>query len=582
MSPKGTNRRRGVVRARWSLPAAALLIGPMGACSDNTSEPRIADRVAKPLAVESPSGGGNRGLFTGRYVVRHGDDFEHDHGTFDPMLEVDDSTILALDFGKGHKPNLDPGARVRVRGMRTSRKIVVEDGSTEVDTPDSPFSPFPSASLSQAGSSRDLTSSTIALAPTTKRVAVILFNFSNNQTQPYTTAFAAGVAFNDANSVAAYYQSNSWGGVSLVGNVYGWFTIPDSATSACDFMSWAVSANKLAAAAGIDLSSASYDHIVYGFPSVADCGFSGLAFMPGRQAWLNGSAGMSLRTMAHELGHNFGTDHASALNCIVNGARVPLAADINANCTRSEYGDPFSVMGSGTHRHTNLSLANFRWLPVANRLDVNTSGDYHLDPLYASAGTEALRIQRSTGSYLTLEFRQSGPFDSFSSSDPAVNGVTVRISGSDGSPTQSLLLDMTSATTSFGDAALPVGRSFVDPVTGVAMTTLGVSSAGADVRISFVPDTSAPTEPTGLTATANGSKITLSWKPSTDDVGVVGYRLYKNGKLQATTTGTVYIDVFGGGKKPSAAYYVVAFDAAGNVSTQSTTILAREAADGRN
>ena len=102
--------------------------------------------------------------------------------------------------------------------------------------------------------------------------------------------------------------------------------------------------------------------------------------------------------------------------------RVTLSA-IMTNCTPNEYGDPFSIMGNGSRRNTNSSLANFGWFPLANRLDVTTSGDYHLDPLYATSGVEALRIQRSSTSYFTIEFRQAGPFDTFSSTDPEVNGV---------------------------------------------------------------------------------------------------------------------------------------------------------------
>src|SRR6185369_17150411 len=132
----------------------------------------------------------------------------------------------------------------------------------------------------------------------------------------------------------------------------------------------------------------------------------------GRTSWLNGSGGMSLRTMGHELGHNFATHHASTLNCTEGGVRVSLSANMS-NCTANEYGDPFSIMGSGTRRHTSTSLGNFGWLPGANRFDVTQTGDYQIAPLYASSGYQALRVQRNSSSYLTLEYRQSGPFDVF-------------------------------------------------------------------------------------------------------------------------------------------------------------------------
>jgi chitodextrinase len=79
-------------------------------------------------------------------------------------------------------------------------------------------------------------------------------------------------------------------------------------------------------------------------------------------------------------------------------------------------------------------------------------------------------------------------------------------------------------------------------------------------------DTQPPTAPTNLTATAGkGKKFTLAWDASTDNVGVAGYRVYRDGTLIATTASTVSSDTLGG-KSPTATYLVAAYDAAGNVS----------------
>jgi len=63
--------------------------------------------------------------------------------------------------------------------------------------------------------------------------------------------------------------------------------------------------------------------------------------------------------------------------------------------------------------------------------------------------------------------------------------------------------------------------------------------------------------------------MNLSWKASTDNVGVAGYRVYRNGKLIATTTSTTHSDR---GLNPltSYTYAVGAFDAAGNSSVRSS------------
>jgi chitodextrinase len=83
-------------------------------------------------------------------------------------------------------------------------------------------------------------------------------------------------------------------------------------------------------------------------------------------------------------------------------------------------------------------------------------------------------------------------------------------------------------------------------------------------------DKEAPTTPGGLAAQAvSSSQIQVAWLASTDNVGVTGYRVYRNSVQVATTTATSYVDA---GLSPSITYTyrVAAMDAAGNVSAQSS------------
>ncbi len=83
-------------------------------------------------------------------------------------------------------------------------------------------------------------------------------------------------------------------------------------------------------------------------------------------------------------------------------------------------------------------------------------------------------------------------------------------------------------------------------------------------------DTMAPSTPGGLTAVAaNSGEVDLAWGASTDDVGVAGYTVYRNGAAVGTATGTSYADggLAAGG---TYSYTVDAYDAAGNHSAQST------------
>lgn len=84
------------------------------------------------------------------------------------------------------------------------------------------------------------------------------------------------------------------------------------------------------------------------------------------------------------------------------------------------------------------------------------------------------------------------------------------------------------------------------------------------------PDLTSPSAPTGLSASVNRKGVSLSWSASHDNVGVSGYKVFRNGFLIGTTTSLSYID----GSTTSGAtyqYFVKAFDAAGNVSASSNT-----------
>ncbi len=85
-------------------------------------------------------------------------------------------------------------------------------------------------------------------------------------------------------------------------------------------------------------------------------------------------------------------------------------------------------------------------------------------------------------------------------------------------------------------------------------------------------DTQAPTAPTSLASSSvTSSSATLSWTPSTDNVAVTGYRIYKNGTLLTTTTSTSY-SATGLSASTTYTFYVTAYDAAGNISAASSTI----------
>ena len=103
----------------------------------------------------------------------------------------------------------------------------------------------------------------------------------------------------------------------------------------------------------------------------------------------------------------------------------------------------------------------------------------------------------------------------------------------------------------------------------VASVTVGTSSGGGSGS-----DTTPPSMPSGFTATASVIyQVNLSWGASTDNVGVSGYKIYRNGTYltQVGPNATSYSDTSVSGAV-TYGYYVVAYDQAGNVSLQTQQI----------
>ena len=516
---------------------AALLVGIL-----------VAATLAGPVA------GGSR--LTGQLRLVHGDSFATGRSVGSGLVLKTADATLALDF-PAREPRHLVGQTVTVTGERRAGRVKVD-----------------SLAVAAGGTSGGSTTADATVtATTTKKVAVLLFNFRNDTRQPYTPAFAAGVMFTNANSVANYFAEESYGQFGVNGDVFGWYTIPYDNTG-CAYSTWASAAKSAASAAGVSLTG--YTNFVYAFPSASGCGWSGLAYLPGSDSWNNNS--MSLRTNSHELSHNFGVHHASTISCTTNGVRVALSAN-QSNCSLSEYGDPFTVMGAASSRHSHAEhKAQMTWVPTADRLTVTSPGTYTVGVNeQSSASPKVVRVQRTgaTNQYFYLDFRQpfGSYFDNFSSTDPAVTGVTVRVAADYTTRTQSWLVDTTPGTTSFSDAPLAVGRTFTDPLSGVSVTTLSVSPSGASVSISLGgggSDTQAPSTPAGLSASGTGmTTMALSWSASSDNVGVAGYRVSRNGTQVATTTGTSWNDS-GLAASTTYSYSVVAYDAAGNTSGAAT------------
>ena len=459
--------------------------GRVGHADQILCPPSIAVAViaaALLLTFPIPSSADPRSTIEGNLTSVIKDDLKHQKATKHYYLETKAGQRKRLVFKKSHEAQaarnsggsqskkLVPGNKVKVTG--DIRRKTINTSLAQIKT----ISSAQTANIQSTG---------------LKKVAVILINFQNDTSEPWTAADIRSNVFTGVTSVNKYFQEVSSDATSLEGKVrsdgdiFGFYTIPYNNTG-CNYSTWGDAGLAAAVLDGNDLSG--YDHIIYGWANTPDCWWSGMGQINGPLIWIDGAFNPAVT--AHELGHNFGEFHASSYSCTDSGGgRVP----ISSSCTASEYGDPFSVMGVAydqRHMH-NFNKGNLGYLSTADTITAAVDGDFTLkssEQLLADE-TQILRVPRLDGTYYYLEYRRpyGTNFDNFIGTDPVVNGITIRIAPDFDVLSNSNLIDNTPATASFYDAALGVGNTFTDSSKGIAITTLSTSSTEATVRIQAAP-----------------------------------------------------------------------------------------------
>jgi glucose/arabinose dehydrogenase/PKD repeat protein len=142
------------------------------------------------------------------------------------------------------------------------------------------------------------------------------------------------------------------------------------------------------------------------------------------------------------------------------------------------------------------------------------------------------------------------------------------VAGSSGRITANTWVDIPISTQGITNGAFSIGLSSPSNTA----TSLASREAGANAPRLIVTsraggggDTTPPSTPTNLSATAVGARqVDLSWTASTDNVGVTGYDVFRDGALLAAAgPGTVYSDATAA-PATTYSYQVRARDAAGN------------------
>ncbi|MEZ5498976.1 MAG: fibronectin type III domain-containing protein [Steroidobacteraceae bacterium] len=138
----------------------------------------------------------------------------------------------------------------------------------------------------------------------------------------------------------------------------------------------------------------------------------------------------------------------------------------------------------------------------------------------------------------------------------------------------SQLANVPAGTTAYTDNTAQASTTYAYTVTAVdGANNESAPSSAVNVTTPAAADNTAPSVPTGLTASApNAGLVDLSWNASTDNAGgsgLAGYRVFRDGVQITSVTGTSYADSSVSGNV-TYSYTVAAEDNAGNVSAQST------------
>jgi chitodextrinase len=240
-----------------------------------------------------------------------------------------------------------------------------------------------------------------------------------------------------------------------------------------------------------------------------------------------------------------------------------------------------SNMPTGTVTSTTAATANVdgaaesQWFPYTAPSSL----------LVAGTNTIAVEIHQQYRASSDISFnlsmsatRRQGPTPPTALTAGTVTGTTVPLSWTPPSGTitgyhvfRNGVLVGSPATASFTDAGLNSAQTYTYTVTAIDDHTLE-SQPSAALNATTL-DIVAPTAPTAVTApTVGAAHVVVSWTAATDNVGVTGYDLVRDGVVVASTTGATTANDTTVAPLSSYSYTVRAKDAAGNSSVDSAPL----------
>lgn len=541
---------------------AAKMFELMGSDPQQAMRLSLSTALAARLSAVAPNAIGqieSQGEWRGALRVVVEDDFSHRTSRTRYWIETGGEHVEV--YFADHPAGLSSGQVVSVRGVRLGKRMAAV--LTDVT---------PAATTSNCGPIGE------------QKIAVVMLEFPGVPF-PYslvTPAELHDMYFSSSKpSLDGYLREASYGKMFATGDVFGPFKLDqnyDYATQQVDGLFAAINAVDPT----VDLTV--YNHLVLIWPAPEVSGWGGLGELtcehlstPSRGDFIGTFAIIAVRTfepypvalVAHEAGHNLGLNHASSLDY------APLAlGPPGVDGIHQEYGDPFSIMGSGGEGEGFLShynaphKAQLGWLDPASVMNIETDGTFLLQPFENPNGVRALRVRRGPTSddWLWLEYRQPIGYDAGLAEigDQQFSGALIHLED----PTLSqqrpyyytFLLDFTPNTPDvFSDAALAAGQAWSDPYGPLTIGITTASPSGLGVSVTYTPPcatlnptshnhgsgaetgTFAITAPAtcSWTATSNASWITITGGQSGTGPGTVSYAVAANSEPTMNGTPTV-------------------------------------------
>jgi hypothetical protein len=321
-----------------------------------------------------------------------------------------------------------------------------------------------------------------------KRLLYVVVQFAD-QSSPPTTRSSAEAALAEVNS---FFNKESYGLTSIAGIVTDPLPLAKSTAEYTGLSPASLYNDAVAAARAGGWDADQHDFVFVRY--VNGPGSVAFAMTGQKGAWVQtDDAGV----IAHELGHNYGLNHANAWTPFTTSAYGPGST--------VEYGDPFDTMGPNQGAFNPCEKTVLQWFPSWACLAITNSGIYRLrafDVVSLQSNLfYALKVRKDVRDYW---FDYRGQFTSGNFSPFTLNGLEIRWPRWSASSGGSTLLDTTPGTArGFADGPLTVGRTFSDVEAEVHVTTLGRSPTPGewlDVVVNLGPFTNNQRPAVSLTA----------------------------------------------------------------------------------